>query len=118
MKILVRFKGDNDFGHVMKAFGNLLLIRVQATPTLLTPTMIADWFNVIAYTLYEITNGREVSVSREARVRLEKYLRIFPEDVYIGVDADKKMTTAEQWANYDSVMVDGSEHAREKVYLV
>jgi hypothetical protein len=116
MKVLVRFKGDNDFGHVMRAFGELLLSRVQSTPSSLTATMIADWFNSIAYTLYEMTNGREVT--REAQVRLTKYLRIAPEDVFIGVDADKKMTTAEQWANYDSVMVDGSEHAREKVYLV
>lgn len=117
MKVLVRFKGDNDFGHVLQAFGTLLLPAVKEASEALTPETIANWFNTIAFTLYEM-GSHPSEKTREARVRLEKYLRISPEDVYIGVDADKKMTTAEQWANYDSVMIDGADHAREKVYLV
>jgi len=116
VKVLVRFKGDNDFGQVMKAFGTLLLSKVQDAAPDLTPQNIADWFNDVALTLFMMTSRHEAT--RETRVRLEKYLRITPEDVYIDLAADEKLTTAHQWANYDSVMIDGSEHARERVYLV
>lgn len=116
MKVLVRFKGDNDFGRVMHAFGDLLLPRVQHEPETLTAEDIAQWFNAIAYTLYEMTYTRKRA--REDRIRMEKYLRISPEEVYIGVNADLKMTTAQEWANYDSVMIDGGEHAQHLVYLV
>ena len=116
MKVLIRFKGDNDFGHVMRAFGDLLVSKVQDEAPDLTPQNIADWFNAIAYTLYVMTSHHKLT--RETRVRLEEYLRITPEAVYIDVAADEKMTTAHEWADSDSVMIDGSEHAREKVYLV
>jgi hypothetical protein len=49
---------------------------------------------------------------------MEAYLKISPEDVYIDIAADEKLATAEQWANYDSVVINGSESTREKVYLV
>lgn len=116
MKVLVRFKGDNDFGRVLKAFGDLLLHRVREEPHTLTQEMIAGWFNTIATTLYEMTYGK--NPARESRIRIEKYLQIQPNDVFIGLAADNKLVSAHEWANYDSVMIDGSEHAREKVYLV
>jgi hypothetical protein len=116
MKVLVRFKGDNDFGHIMRTFGQLLLPKVQAEWEDLTPQNIANWFNAIAYTLYEMDSHQEMT--RERRIRMEAYLKISPEDVYINVMADAKLATAEQWANYDSVVINGSDSTREKVYLV
>lgn len=116
MRVLVRFKGDNDFGRVMRAFGDLLLFRVQYEPETLTAEDIASWFNAVAYTLYEMTYASKRA--REDRIRLEKYLRISPEDVYLGEAVAVKMKTAHEWANYDSVMIDGDEHAQQLVYLV
>ena len=41
MRVLVRFKGDNDFGSVMRAFGDLLLRQVENERETLTPERIA-----------------------------------------------------------------------------
>jgi hypothetical protein len=114
MKVLVRFKGDNDFGSVLRAFGTLLLARVERGEDA-SPLQVQRWFNELAPTLYEMVQSREPE-THLAKTRT--YLRIGLEDVYIDAAADEKMKTAHQWANYDSVMVDSSEHAREKVYLV
>jgi hypothetical protein len=116
MKVLIRFRGDNDFGTVLRAFGELLLYKAQREHELLTTANIAEWFNRIAPTLYMMKQCEERSDAEW--VRMQAYLRITPADVYINKAVDEKMKTAHLWANYDSVMIDGSEHAREKVYLV
>ena len=116
MKILVRFKGDNDFGSVLRAFGVLLLARVERGQDV-SPLQVQRWFNELAPTIYELVQS-QYPESETAVAKTRAYLHIALEDVFIDAAADEKMKTAHQWANYDSVMVDGSEHAREKVYLV
>lgn len=118
MKILVRFKGDNDFGTVMRAFGTLLLTAVERHRSQdITPFQVMRWFNELAPTLYEMVqswgpgNDKHIEATRA-------YLHINLEDIFIDATADEKMKTAHEWANFDSVMVDSSEHARERVYLV
>lgn len=106
MKVLVRFKGDNDFGSVMLAFGNLLLTRVERRDPLLTPEQVARWFNELAPTLYEVVQNRGDDTGK-ALAKTRAYLHIKAEDVYVDAAADEKMKTAHEWANYDSVMVDG-----------
>ncbi len=118
MIVLVRFKGDNDFHRVMKTFGELLLPKVQEKSEQLTPEKIAGWFNTIAPTLYEILYDPPRGDEVRERLRIQAYLQITSADVYIDQAVTEKMTTAHQWANYDSVMVDGSDFARNKVYLV
>lgn len=114
MKVLVRFKGDNDFGQVMRAFGNLLLARIERGEDI-SSLQVQRWFNELAPALYEIVQSR----GNDAHLaKTRAYLHIGLEDVYIDAAADEKMKTAHEWANHDSVMVDGSEHVREKVYLV
>lgn len=115
MKILVRFKGDNDFGSVMRAFGDLLLQRIEWDEDV-SALQVHRWFNELAPVLYEVVQSRGDDAARLAKTRA--YLHIGLEDVYVGAAVDEKMKTAHEWANYDSVMVDNSEHAREKVYLV
>lgn len=118
MKILVRF-GDNDFATVMRAFGDLLLHRVQAGDPL-TPERVAGWFNEIAPTLYEMVQcaGRDYGDTPESLARTRAYLQIKPADVYVDAAMDEKMETAHQWSNGDSVVVDGSKYVRERVYTV
>lgn len=118
MKILVRF-GDNDFGMVMLTFGDLLLHRVRAEDPL-TPEQVAKWFNEVAPVLYEMVQsaGRDYGDTPESLATTREYLQIKPADVYVDAAADEKMKTAHRWANADSVMVDGSEYARERVYIV
>lgn len=119
MKVLIRFKGDNDFGTVMRAFGDLLLPRVmRADP--LTPEIVARWFNEAAPILYEMVQHREDVPYHpdDQLMKTRAYLQIKPEDVYIDMAADEKLITAHQWANYDSVMIDGAEHTRERVYMI
>ena len=41
MKILVRFKGDNDFGHIMRSFGQLLLPKVQRLKVAIATVTVA-----------------------------------------------------------------------------
>jgi hypothetical protein len=119
MNVLIRFKGDNDFGNVLLAFGGLLLPRVQGTPEILTPNIIADWFNTIAFTLHVMTRTHtSLDPKSDRSIFLQGYLRITPEDVYIDSAADDQMARATKWANYDAVMVDGSVCAQERVYLV
>jgi hypothetical protein len=115
MKILIRFKGDNDFGHVLFAFGNLLLQRVSFYGSGLDNETVARWFNELAPTVYEMLSTHNAP-ARLASTR--KYLQIGPDDVFVGAAADKKMETWHSWGNNDSVMVDDSEHVQEKVYLV
>jgi hypothetical protein len=113
VKVLVRFKGDNDFGTVLRAFGTILLQRIERGEDV-SALQVHRWFNELAPVLYEVVQSRGDTHLAKTR----EYLRIGLEDVFIDAAADEKMKTAHQWANYDSVMVDGSEHAREKVYLV
>lgn len=119
MKVLVRFKGDNDFGTVMRVFGNLLLPRVQMEDAL-TPEQVAAWFNEVGPALYEIVQcaGQGGRLTTAALTKTRAYLHIEPADVYVGAGVDEKMKTAHSWANFDSVMVDGSECAHAPVYLV
>lgn len=121
MKVLVRFEGDNDFGSVMRAFGELLLRRVQAKDAL-TPEKVAAWFNEISYVLYEMvqcSDGKRGHAPTAAGVaEMRAYLQIEPRHVFIDDAVDEKMKSAHCWANYDSVFVDGSEHARMPVYLI
>lgn len=114
MKVLVRFKGDNDFGTVLRAFGNILLQRIERGEDT-SALQVQRWFNELAPALYEVVQSRGPD-AHLAKTRA--YLHIGLEDVFVDAAADEKMKTAHEWANYDSVMVDGSEHAREKVYLV
>lgn len=116
MKVLVRFKGDNDFGRVLLAFGDLLLARVQRADPVLTSQRIAEWFNAVAPHLYMMLQAREHT--EDELKRFSEYLQIDPDDVYIDKQVDEKMQTWSQWGNYDSVMIDGSDHAKEKVYTV
>lgn len=114
MKILVRFKGDNDFGSVMRAFGNLLLKRMGNISYAPTPERIALWFNTISQTLYEMAQQRG-----DDEPDMGKYLQINPEDVFVNEAADEKMKTAHEWSNGDSVMVDDSLfEIRERIYLI
>lgn len=120
MKVLVRFKGDNDFGPVMRAFGELLLRRVQAKDAL-TPEKIAAWFNEISYVLYEMVqcaDGRGPAPTAESVAKMRAYLQIEPRHVFIDEAVDEKLKSAHCWANYDAVFVDGSEHARMPVYFI
>jgi hypothetical protein len=94
----------------------LEILNAERTLVTLNAEKIAQWFNAVAYTLYEMTYN--VQETQEDRLRLEKYLRISPEDVYIGEAVEEKMKTAHEWANHDSVMVDGNEFAQHSVYLV
>jgi hypothetical protein len=116
MKILVRFKGDNDFGSVLRAFGTLLLARVERGQDA-SPFQVQRWFNELAPTIYELVQS-QYPETETAIAQTRLYLHIGIEDVFIDAAADEKMKTAHEWANYDSVMVDTSEHARERMYLV
>lgn len=115
MKVLIRFRGDNDFGSVMRAFGTLLLHRVQQYPETLTPALIAGWFNDTAFTLYQIVQERPTHGPQDG---IKEYLQIKPADVYIGPAVDAKMKTAHVWMNGDSVLIDGADHAVEKICVV
>lgn len=114
MKVLVRFKGDNDFGKVLRAFGELLLRRMERGE-LVTQALVHRWFNELAPGLYELVQSRH---PESGLADIRSYLRIAMKDVYVDADADAVMETAHQWANCDSVMVTDFEHARDKVYLV
>lgn len=108
MKILIRFPGDNDFGHALRSFGNLLLPAVEAELTDLTPATIMRWFNTIAPTLCEM-NGYPVK---------EGYLKIEEKDVYIDEAANIKLKDVASWGNHDSVLIDGSAHVRLPVMTI
>lgn len=116
MRVMVRFKGDNDFGRVLRAFGDLLLQRVREEDPEVNAPRVALWFNALAPHIYMMVQARTQEPAELERI--SEYLQITSEDVYINEAIDEKMKTYAQWGNYDSVMIDGSEHAREKVYMV
>lgn len=110
MKILVRFAGDNDFGSVMRAFGNLL-VSDQWNPEVLTKENLSAWFNQISKVLYIMVqnrgNYRDRNQSWEESVKTTgEYLQIEPKDVYVGAEAEAKMADWNSWGNQDSVLVD------------
>ena len=107
MKILVRFRGDNDFGLVLLAFGDLVLRRLShCSEEGLTAEIVARWFNELAPTFYEMLLGSFKDAAALAKARA--YLRIKPEDVYLQEAADKKMETWGSWGNSDSVLIDSA----------
>lgn len=110
MRILIRF-GDNDFGKVLQTFGELLLQRVRREQTPPTQKQVADWFNAMGFTLYEL-----VQRDHSCCGLLPEYLQIRPSQVFVDGEADAKMKTAQEWANSDSVMVDSAAHI--SVYLI
>jgi hypothetical protein len=115
MKILVRFKGDNDFGVTMREFGRLLLPRVQREDPL-TAEQVAAWFNDSAFTLYEMVQRAGSAAGTPGAPRA--YLKIEPSAVYIGAAVDKMLESAHEWSNWDSVLVDGAHYVREPVSLI
>jgi hypothetical protein len=119
MKILVRFPGDNDFGLVMLAFGDLLYKCVKESERvgeghILTADLISSWFNHISGTLYEmIQNPMAVLKMPAERESTHLYLQISHEDVYINHACEEKLKTAHQWSNYDSVVVDTADYLED-----
>jgi hypothetical protein len=111
MKILVRFAGDNDFSAVVRAFGDIMVMRSHREweRTFLTKERIAQWFNNIAPTLYFMAQNRGRYANRPYDEEVEfmgEYLQILPGDVYIGSEVDAQMAHWASWGNGDSVLVD------------
>lgn len=105
MKIIVRFSGDNDFIHVVRAFGDLLISPIGARkwhPERLTKANVVRWFNAVAPTLYEVVQARDYF-----RPLTEGYLHITEEEVFFGdEEVAKKMDSYSSWGNGDSVLID------------
>jgi hypothetical protein len=110
MKILVRFKGDNDFCTVMRAFGTLL--AQHESPETLIKQQVAEWFNTISGVLYQMVQARRDSTPDliqgiPSAKYYGEYLQIEPMDVYIGdAEVEGKFQTYSSWGNGDSVLVD------------
>jgi hypothetical protein len=121
MKILVRFKGDNDFGTLMRAFGEILFKNRQ--PEELDSKQVAEWFNKVAPTLYfmvqhNLGGSYGQRTPEEHREAMEGYLQIEPEDVYIGDEVEAKMAKWYEWGNHDSVLVDWDEYSKQPISIV
>ena len=112
MKILVRFKDDNNFGNTMLSFGDLLTKGSRGwTDKWLTKANIVRWFNTIAPILFEMVQDKDRYQGIDT---IQTYLQIEESDVFLGAEVDAKMETYHQWGNYDSVLIELGD--REKEY--
>jgi hypothetical protein len=116
MKILIRFKGDNDFGNVLRPFATMLIYRGDYDERCHTKENIKRWFNTMSFCIYEICqhNYRE-----QPDKNTGEYLQIKEEDIFIGEEVDKKLESYSQWGNYDSVLIDfGNSYTRPLVSVI
>lgn len=104
MKILIRF-GDNDFGAVLRAFGELLGRESiwDWNTDFLNKKNIVEWFNAIAPTLYYIVQNRGRYQGGDI---VSKYLQIREANVHLNEEVDEQMKTWASWGNGDSVLID------------
>lgn len=130
-KILVRFKGDNDFGVTLRLFAEVILANRDLPYSLVTPETIAEWFNKLAPMLYwagQRGPDWDLQYQRDRHgnptVPLDfkfysEYLQIEPEDVYVDNPYSSGVTDmldkAHEWFNGDSVVIDFVAH---KAYIV
>lgn len=112
MKVLIRFKGDNDFGNTLRPFGELLIAGSHRwTDEWLTKANIVRWFNTLAPVLYEMVQARHYFAESDARTAA--YLQLGKDDIFFGAEVDAKMETYHQWSNGDSVLVELGERGKE-----
>jgi hypothetical protein len=112
MRVLIRFKGDNDFGDTMRPFGELLIAGSKDwTDKWLSKENIVRWFNIVAPMLYEMIQAKHYFSGEDAKT--QRYLQIDESEVFIGAEVDDKMATYHQWGNYDSVLIELGERGKE-----
>lgn len=110
MKILISF-GDNDFGTVLKAFGELFVTRAGCpwNPELLTKENIASWFEQVGPVLYEMVQARDYGLAQyekgRTHLRAVKYFQLGPEEIFLGTEVDSKMEQYASWGNGAAVLI-------------